>query len=156
MDCVSSLLFCFPGQGGPVQPNAEPNEKAVITTQPVPYSDDAAGQFIETLRTAEKPGKELERRLNQIVSANGWTENLAQSILRGLEKLVKDGASTSSAMAEAVEKATNTAKEFVKEHPYYTVLIAAGTIIALGVLIMLAPWVLEALGFGANGPRLGK
>lgn len=157
MDCLSSLLFCIPGQGDTVQQhNAAPSEKTIIANQPVPYSDDAAGQFVETLRTAEKPDKELENRLKQIVSASGWTENLAQSILHGLEKLLKDGAATSSAMAEAIEKATNTAEEFAKADPYYTALIAAGTLIALGVLIMLAPWVLEALGFTANGPRLGK
>lgn len=157
MDCLSSLFFCIPSQGDTVhQHNAAPSEKAIIANQPVPYSDDAAAQFVETLRTAEKPGKELENRLKDIVSTNGWTENLAQSILHGLEKLLKDGAATSSAMTEAIEKATNTAEEFSKENPHYTVLIAAGTLIALGVLIMLAPWVLEALGFAANGPRLGK
>ena len=61
-----------------------------------------------------------------------------------------------TAMAEATKEATDTALEFAKEHPYYTALIIAGTIIAVGVLVTLAPWVLEALGFAARGPRLGK
>ena len=59
-------------------------------------------------------------------------------------------------MSDAIDRAESTAWEFTKEHPVYAALIAAGTIIALGVLAMLTPWVLEALGFEALGPRAGE
>lgn len=154
MDCLSSFFVCLPTKAASPPPCAQPSEKAVITQQPVPYSDDAAAQFVETLRTAEKYGPELESRLNQIVSTNGWTENLAKAILNGIQKLLQDGEHMAAAMVEANKKALATAEEFAKEHPYYTALIAAGTLIALGVLAFMAPgWVLEALGFAARGPR---
>ncbi|KAK7419850.1 hypothetical protein QQZ08_010684 [Neonectria magnoliae] len=156
MDCLSSLLFCAGSRNDTAAPKPEPNEKPIITDQPVPYSDDAAGQIVEILRTAEASGKELEDRLKQVVSVNGWTENLAKSILHGVEKILKDGAKASSAMTEAAEKATNTAAEFAKTNPGYTILVTGGTLIAVGVLVMLIPWVLDALGFCAAGPRLGS
>jgi hypothetical protein len=61
-----------------------------------------------------------------------------------------------SAMEDAIKKATNQAMIFAKEHPYYTALIAVGVVIAIGVLVTYASWVLEALGFAARGPRAGK
>ncbi|KAF5701747.1 lincomycin-condensing protein [Fusarium globosum] len=60
-------------------------------------------------------------------------------------------------MAEAVKRATNTALEFAKEHPVYAGLIAAGTIVAIGVLVEFELiWVLRALGFDEIGPRVGS
>lgn len=126
------------------------NEKfAGNSAAPMPYSDDAAAQFIDTLRTANASGPELEARLKSIVSANGWTENLAEAIFRGVVKLITDGAKLAKAMDDAVGKAEHAAWEFAKEHPYYT------AIIAIGVLALLAPWVIDALGFGQLGPRAG-
>ena len=49
-------------------------------------------------------------------------------------------------MRDAFEKAINTTVEFIREHPVYFI------IIALGILIILAPWVIEALGFGELRP----
>ena len=156
MDCLDSIIACVAGRNQPAQQPHYVNEKIIITSQPVPYADDAAAQFIETIRTAEFLGKGLEDRLATIIATNGWKENLAERILHGLEKLVKDGAKTASAMEEATKKVTNTALGLAKEHPYYTALVVAGTIVAIGVLVLVAPWVLEALGFAARGPRLGK
>lgn len=156
MDCLEHILFCLTGKAQWAHPPFDTNEKILVADQPTLYSDDAAREFIETLRTAEHADKELEERLKSIVYANGWTERLAESILHGVEKLVLEGSKVAAAMKEAMDKATETALEFAKEHPYYTALIAAGTIIALGVLVMMAPWVLEALGFAARGPRVGK
>jgi hypothetical protein len=53
-------------------------------------------------------------------------------------------------MKDAFEKATGAAIEFAKEHPVYF------TIITLGVLVILAPWVIEALGFVEAGIVKGK
>lgn len=48
----------------------------------------------------------------------------------------------SPAMKDAFEKANNAAANFAQEHPLY------GTIIAWGILVILAPGDVEALGFG--------
>ena len=53
------------------------------------------------------------------------------------------------AMKDAFEKATSAAVGFARDHPVYC------TIIALGILVILAPWVIEALGFGELGPIEG-
>ncbi|KAF7561785.1 hypothetical protein G7046_g2338 [Stylonectria norvegica] len=155
MDCLRSFCACLPGHG-PAPSPLQLTEKTIVDTQPVPYSDDAAAQIVETLRTTEKRGIELEEELNSIVSIYGWTEKLAERVLDGIEKMLALGGKMASAITEAGKKATAVAEEFAKKHPYYAVLIAAGTIIALGVLAyMLAPWFLEALGFARAGPRLG-
>lgn len=159
MPSIESLLCCLAGRSAsaPIEPTESiTNEKAIITQQPVPYSDNAADQFVDILQTHRGSRDELHRRLNQVVSANGWTESLAEAILQKMEKLIKEGAKMAQPMADAIKKATNTGLEFAKEHPVYTALIAAGTIIAIGVLVIFdLAWVLNALGFAAKGPRLG-
>ncbi|KAI5457507.1 hypothetical protein BGZ63DRAFT_457493 [Mariannaea sp. PMI_226] len=156
MDCLACLLQCFTSSHDVTgeKHNLQTNEKAVVSNQPVPYQDDAARQFVEALRTADKCGTELEDRLNEIVSANGWTESLAEAILHGVETILKQGGLMAAAMKDATKKATALAKEFATEHPYYAALIAGGTLIALGVLAVMAPaWILRALGFILKGPR---
>ncbi|KAK5454968.1 hypothetical protein LTS15_005688 [Exophiala xenobiotica] len=60
----------------------------------------------------------------------------------------------SGAKKEAYDKALAIASDFTKEHP---VLIAAIlTIVAIGILVYLAPWVVEVLGFGEFGPAEGS
>jgi hypothetical protein len=52
-------------------------------------------------------------------------------------------------LKEAYDKAvTEAAKsaDFARDHPVWT------TLIALGILAVLLPWVIEALGFGVEGP----
>lgn len=133
------------------------NETRLITNQPIPYSDDAADQFVTILSTHEGSKEELHHRLKQVVSTHGWTESLAEGIERKIEKLLHDGAKLAKPMADAVKKATATAWEFAKEHPVYAGLIAAGTIIAIAVLVEFdLIWVLRALGFDEIGPRVGK
>ncbi|KAM0424443.1 hypothetical protein ACHAPT_010366 [Fusarium lateritium] len=161
MHAINSILSCLTGSStsttSTVPAENITDEKTIIAHQPVPYSDDAADQFVNILQTHKGSRDELHRRLNEVVSANGWTENLAEAVLRKMEKLVKEGAKVAKPMADAIKKATDTALEFAKEHPVYTALIAAGTIIAIGVLVIFdLAWVLNALGFATKGPRLGS
>ena len=61
------------------------------------------------------------------------------------------------ALKEAYDKACDAAKAiegFAAEHPIATAVFC--TVIALGVLVILAPYVLEALGFAELGPIEGK
>jgi gamma-glutamyltranspeptidase/glutathione hydrolase len=161
MNPITSILACLTGKNSsskaPPIREMKTNEKTLITSQPIPYSDDAADQFVDILSTHEGTKEELHHRLKQVISTNGWTESLAEAIEHKIEKLIQDGAKLAKPMAEAVKKATEIAWQFAKEHPVYAALIAAGTIIAIAVLVEFdLVWVLRALGFDPVGPRLGK
>ncbi|KAG9497222.1 hypothetical protein J7337_012015 [Fusarium musae] len=159
MNPLTSILSCLTGQSAASQSSPQVSEintrSKLITAQIVPYSDDAASQFVSILQTHTGTQAQLHNRLEQVVSTAGWTSSLAEAIERKIENLLKDGAELAKPMAEAVKRATNTAWEFAKEHPVYTGLIAAGTIIAIGVLVEFElVWVLRALGFDEVGPRV--
>ncbi|KAF5579743.1 lincomycin-condensing lmbA [Fusarium pseudocircinatum] len=162
MNPLTSILSCLTGQSAASQPSLQvseinPSAKAPIVSQPVPYSDDAVSQFVTILQTHTGTQAQLHHRLKQVVSTTSWTSSLAEAIERKIENLLKDGAELAKPMAEAVKRATNTAWGFAKEHPVYAGLIAAGTIIAIGVLVEFElVWVLRALGFDEVGPRIGS
>lgn len=88
--------------------------------------------------------------MQDIVGDRGWTENLAKNILGGIENGLKQGVLMGKAMKEASEKAITTAAGFAHDHPYFCALIA------VGILAVLMPWVLEALGFAELGPVEGE
>ena len=54
------------------------------------------------------------------------------------------------AASDAMQKAEEAAVGFATEHPVYA------TLIALGILAILTPFVLELLGFGELGPIEGS
>uniref|UniRef100_A0A8H7N1D0 Uncharacterized protein n=1 Tax=Bionectria ochroleuca TaxID=29856 RepID=A0A8H7N1D0_BIOOC len=148
--------------GAPANPGLPHSQDRpeLISEKPVfsPYTDDErVDQFVEIIRTAELDDPHLLLKLNATISASGWKDSLSESILHGIEAILKNGAAMGEAMTEAVKRTTNLAREFAERHPVYAALIAAGTIIAIGVLVIMGPgWVLEALGFAARGPRLGS
>jgi hypothetical protein len=103
-------------------------------------SHTAATNAVMTLQGAEKTGDSL-------------TERIATSILAMLENVLKDGSPMGQAMREAYDKACALVAalgEFVQEHPIFC------TVVALGILVILAPAVIHALGFSALGPVEGK
>lgn len=55
---------------------------------------------------------------------------------------------------DKAEEATISNFDFPHEYPYLTAGFA--TIVAVGVLVLVAPWVVEALGFAELGPVAGK
>jgi len=57
-------------------------------------------------------------------------------------------------MAEAYRRALSAAEEFAREHPVLCTVIVP--LIVLGILTLLVPWALEALGFGELGPIEGN
>ncbi|KAI9896761.1 hypothetical protein N3K66_008933 [Trichothecium roseum] len=154
MDLIRSCIPCIPNQ---VSLQLQ-GQHLFMTEKPdaLPFSDDPVEQFLHILRTTDKDGKELEERLKSTISATSLSDTIAKRILDGIENILKRGVKIAGAMDKAVTIATNTAWSITQEHPYYASLIAAGTIIALGVLVMLAPWVIEVLGFGLSGPRAGS
>ena len=102
------------------------------------------------MQDAEKTGEELRMRVSNVVKVTNWTESLAKAVLARLDEAVKAGTIVKNGpLKEAFDKAVAAAVEFAKEHPVWT------TIIALGILVELLPWVIEALGFAELGPVEG-
>lgn len=115
-------------------------------------SEEVADQVVYAIQSAEKGGNDLRLNLRAIVDADGWTENVAHWTLRKLEQALQD----TSKMGPVLKKAYNTALEaalavegFITTHPVFC------TVVAIGILALLAPWALEALGFGELGPIEG-
>lgn len=108
-------------------------------------TSELAAEVLDVLYSAEKKGKALEHDLDQLVNASGWTEDLASAILSALENAIKNGKVMGTAMKEAFDRAVTEATEFAKDRPIFC------TVIALGILVCLVPWVLEAAGFAEAG-----
>jgi ElaB/YqjD/DUF883 family membrane-anchored ribosome-binding protein len=150
---VDDIILGTPGHG---QQNAFVSEKGSYhrSESSTPFIPAAATKVVLTLQGAEKAGCNLQAAIEDIVTqAGGWSEQIAVSILAMLENILKAGSPLGQAMKEAYDKACEAAKslgEFIHDHPIWF------TIIALGILVILAPAVLQALGFGALGPVEGK
>lgn len=108
---------------------------------------------------AQKPGPSLDATIQSIVhAAGGWSEYLAAKALAALEGVLKAGGKPlSAAMQVAYDKACEAfkaTKGFAIDHPIATEVVI--TVIALGILVELAPYVLELLGFAELGPVEGE
>lgn len=121
-------------------------------------NDEAAMSIVSAMVDADKTGTSLDITIQSLVhQAGGWSEYLAKKILAGLEAVLKSGEQMNAAMQEACDKACEAAKileEFAADHPVATAVFC--TVIAIGVLVVLAPYALEWLGFGELGPTEGK
>ena len=115
--------------------------------------DEIAEDVVNTIVRAEKIGAGLKAELHAIVGPYGWKEYLAEKVLERLGAALQGAHDKlGPAIREAYHKAWEVANEiegFVIQHPVMC------TIIALGVLVIIAPWVIEALGFGELGPMEG-
>ena len=162
MDILKAMLNCLGLQDDVLQiRNSDEKKSASTFYHADPAEDELASSILSALFTAEKPGQDLDRRLQNIVHTSGnklhtsgWYEGLAKRVLDGLIDALQSGAAMGTAMKEAVDRASAVASKFVKEHPVFaTVMI---TIIAIGILAILLPWAVEALGFGELGPVEGE
>jgi hypothetical protein len=138
--------------GCPYTEDEYPNEKRVLLSHDPRTAEDIAEQVVHAILHAEKGGRDLKKKLNNIVGTNGWTERIAEWTLAKLEKALKEVSKLGPVLKEAYDKACDVAKGiegFIQEHPVFC------TIIALGVLVLIAPWAIEALGFGELGPIEG-
>ncbi|CAM6114915.1 unnamed protein product [Calypogeia fissa] len=141
---------------------AQRNEKTSMVAEDV----------FKTLMTSSDCGPKLESQLQALVgksfnnknndlSSNGWRESIALAIFSSLENVVesavKAGVPMGKAMADAYQKVKCLVAEmaqetvgFAEEHPVYV------TLLALGILVCLAPWAVEVLGFAELGPIEGS
>ena len=118
---------------------------------------DAADKILNLLFKIKMIDGSLEKSLKDIEYEAGirnygwdWRQNVYISIFNGLQNAIEKGAPMGEVMKEAFLKATNAAVEFVKDNPQYC------AIIAIGILVIMAPWILEAVGFGMEGPIAGR
>ena len=122
------------------------------------HTSEAASRIVSTILSAKEAGPSLDLTIQDLVhQAGGWSEYLAAKILTALEAVLKAGEQLSPLMQEAFDNACEAAKvfeDFAAEYPVATAVFC--TVIAIGVLVVLAPYVLEILGFGAEGPIAGE
>ncbi|KAF7114689.1 hypothetical protein CNMCM5793_009640 [Aspergillus hiratsukae] len=146
MDILHSILSCLTGSSSDNKP------KVKATSIRIRSDKDLASEFLTTLLTTDTTNPSLKKSLDETIHPYNWTSTLAQTILHGLENAIRSGSGKTmgKAATDALVKATHEAYDFAKAHPIYT------TILALGVLAVLAPWVLEVLGFGELGPIQGS
>jgi hypothetical protein len=152
MYLFKGIQQCLTGEADDaVNINKKPSTDVKI---PIQTSEEAtASSILSALFTAEKAGRDLERRVQDLVRSCGWYEGLAKRILDGLVASLNSGAAMGGAMKEAFDKAFAIGSDFVHEHP--TLTAAMATVVAIGILVILAPWAVEALGFGELGPVEG-
>ncbi|KIM35791.1 hypothetical protein M413DRAFT_79050 [Hebeloma cylindrosporum] len=111
-----------------------------------------AEEILSTLYATTANDEKLAQRVDEIVSATGWYEGLAAAVLNGLETAIKAEAPMGQGMRDAYDKAAEVIAQvfqFAKDHPVFVAFVA------LGILVILAPWAIEALGFGELGPIEG-
>lgn len=158
MEFINALRRCVTCQAGDDEAPSRNNGTFYLTTEgksptPKPTDDELIKSIIHTLFTAEKGGKSLEDRLDQIVEINGWYESLAQRLVNALASALSNGKEMSGMMKEAYDKASVETHSFIEEHP--VLVEVAVTIVVFGILALLMPWAIEALGFGRLGPVAG-
>lgn len=88
------------------------------------------------------------------VRATSWASSLAESILNHLIEALQPGSPIGDALRETYDRVRKYALEsfeYLEQHP--EVLCA---LIALGILALIAPWVISALGFAGEGIVEGR
>ena len=120
--------------------------------------EEAADRIVNALFEFNEGGPALVAHIDDIArQAGGWSQWLAEQIRKGMEVALKAGKEMNAALAAAYDKACEAAtvfKHFAKDHPFATTIFV--TVIAIGVLVILAPYVIEMLGFGELGPIEGE
>ncbi|XTI88947.1 hypothetical protein V2W45_1235449 [Cenococcum geophilum] len=156
MAVLSKLLgFCC------IHPDQEPffSEKSLTTNTDnyIPYKDspnkaELANEIIAKLFAAQKNDAILQADLRSTIHAYGFYDGLAAAILAGLEKAIKLGEEMGPAVKAAYEKAVaavNEVNEWAEAHPEMAAVVV--TLIALGVLALMIPWLMAYLGFAEEG-----
>ncbi|KAF1353190.1 hypothetical protein BDV97DRAFT_346023 [Delphinella strobiligena] len=164
METIAILFPCFTTRH--TSPSPFPVEKASPMSSEPANPQETATLILNMLDNAEKLSPRLDTIAHSIMrshrptsaSSSWWETKIAETVLNGLVTLVQEvetkGHVLSGAMAEAFSTASAMADVFVREHPVAAKLIV--TVIALFVLAVLTPLILEALGFTAEGVAEGS
>jgi hypothetical protein len=151
---LQAILACLACNDTEPEVITYPNEKAaLLSAYDARPAVEIADDVIATLLHTSLVGPALKMRLDSIVGTYGWRENVAKWVLEKLTQALQYyHENLGPTVRDAYHKAWEVAKSiegFVIEHPVMC------TIIALGVLAVIAPWVLPELGFGELGPVEG-
>lgn len=137
----------------PIEITYMDEKRALLCADNARADTDIAEDVVKTVLHTDLTGQALHMQLDSIVGAYGWKENMAKWVLEKLSLALQNAhEKLGPAVRDAYHKAWEVARSiegFVIEHPIMC------TIIALGVLVIIAPWVLEALGFAELGPVEG-
>lgn len=132
---LQTIFACF-GCTDSAIPNSTsyPDEKqALISAYQSRPDPQIAEDVVSTILSSKLTGAALRMKLDAIVGATGWTENLAKGILEKLSLALQQAHDNlGPAVRNAYHKAWEVAKDiegFVVEHPVVC------TIVALGVLV---------------------
>ena len=138
-----------------------------VNHQPSPYEDEkpahltraeAADRIVTALFVADNGGAPLIAHIDGLAyQAGGWSEWLAERVRKGIEEALTARKEMNTVLAAAYEKAREAAtvfERFGEAHPVVTAVFV--TVLAVGVLVILAPYVVEILGFGELGPIEGE
>lgn len=140
---MNSLLRCL----------GQRPKTANVTQLPDDDAANPADSFVDTLFLAEKNGLELRQTLGGIIRTNSWRQNFAQAVFEALQKAIETARPMGDALREIyknVARVVDGVEGFVKDHPIVCALIA------LGILVLVSPWVIEALGFAEGGILEGE
>lgn len=157
MDLLSTIIECIRGPSTTETEEAEFDHKPLLPSSISPRSaQDIAEDVIHIIQTAEKRGRDLQIRIHNTVDTQGWTEEIAKAILDKLQQVINQG-QQSAVLQEAIDSVTQVVRDifqFARDHPDAAAVFC--TLVALGVLVLIGPWIIEALGFGELGPVEGK
>jgi hypothetical protein len=123
----------------------------------VRYKDDlskseVADDIIVKIFAATQNDAALQADLQATMHTYGWYDGLAIAILGALEKAIEIGEKMGPAVKTAYDKAVaavNEIEEWVEAHPGMTAVVT--TLIALGILALMIPWLMAYLGFAEEG-----
>ncbi|EXU95188.1 hypothetical protein X797_011736 [Metarhizium robertsii] len=170
MDLAHTVLSCLFGSLESTQNSAQHAVSETRSNEVFPsphrYSSNAKKLSIDLvtlLRRSDVRGEELWEKVDQTVGSAGWSELLAENVLKALESTLKEshekmGTVMKEAYDNAVEAAEHEFQKLVqqaKENPLELAATILVTIVAFGVLAALAPFIVELLGFGELGPAAG-
>jgi hypothetical protein len=150
MDFFQAITNCFNGRPDEAGKDFQIDVKFIQARDERANAQAVATEILQTLYNSEKHGRDLERKIKDIVKTSGWTENVARYTLDKLVEALVQGAPMGQTLKDTFEKARDEALKFAKDHPLLV------TVIALGICVILLPYVIEALGFGALGPSEGN
>ena len=129
-----------------------PYEQAAIQIVDILFNASSSDSIVADKDTKTKSPsyfRALTSKINDIAyQAGGWHEWLAQRVLQGMESAIKAGKEMSPAFVAVYERAYQAAEifeGFARDHPVFV------TLVGVGILVVLAPYVLEILGFGELG-----
>ena len=110
---------------------------------PLPASDDQSHRTDSDIESDfDKRRRDLEQRPDDIVRPRSWRDRLAEFTVNRLIDALFIAFALSEITKAAYKKARNATTEFVKNH------IAYVTVVALGILVLVAWGVVGPLGFG--------